>query len=514
MFKGDSIFYFATIRRMIVSFGTLFSDVKIGRRDINNVVLKTIPIPFAYSEGEKWVLFNQEHVFEPKSITSNNQADVKLKLETTYPRMSYEFTGIQPDWTRKTNTLRNVIRTNANNPQAFVKQLVPVPYDFSFVLTIVVKNADDGFQILEQILPNFTPSFNMTVIDIPELGIEHDVPVIIGNIEKESEYQGAISEERVTKWRITFVAKGYLYPIIRDAEVIKKVIANLWNYYNTHKKLAEVDVNVDPMSAGINDTYTIATHIYEDTQLDSNGNPINPILNAITPGIYDIVGYTAGSVHDKQINASYGIYTLTGNAVDLNLVSSEVLLEGFENFNTGTMIGDLLDNNSNPVVWTPYEYPSGVANGSTDELVISMTNLGATEGSEALRLQYNVISTPHGGGYFSFDTATNAGAHLDLSPYSEIWVDITVRSIAPADRIWFFDWFAGEPGKGDGSPGHKVGTPTGQTGTFTLKFLIDPIYQGAPSLNSALFFENDEGYLNTAGDTYDISIDNIRGILL
>lgn len=177
---------------------------------------------------------------------------------------------------------------------------------------------------------------------------------------------------------------------------------------------------------------------------------------------------------------------------------SATMLEDFDDFDLDTMTGMLPD-----VVWETYEYPSGPEGEMPPELVI-------TKVDGAIRLQYEVIDTPHSGGYFSFDTG--AGSPIDFSEYSELWVDITVNAIAPGDRIWFFDYFAGESGKGDGAPGHKVGTPVGETGSFTLKFTIAPGNVGAPSANSGVYIENDEGYLNDTGDLYDITIDNIRGI--
>ena len=52
-----------------------------------------------------------------------------------------------------------------------------MPYDFNFSLSVFVKNADDGVQILEQILPFFTPEWTTTLKIIPEMNIKHDVNI-------------------------------------------------------------------------------------------------------------------------------------------------------------------------------------------------------------------------------------------------------------------------------------------------------------------------------------------------
>ncbi|SVC51947.1 uncharacterized protein METZ01_LOCUS304801, partial [marine metagenome] len=43
------------------------------------------------------------------------------------------------------------------NTSVFASVYNPVPYNFDFTLSVMVKNSDDGTQILEQILPYFTP---------------------------------------------------------------------------------------------------------------------------------------------------------------------------------------------------------------------------------------------------------------------------------------------------------------------------------------------------------------------
>ena len=40
---------------------------------------------------------------------------------------------------------------------------MPIPYNVNFELAILSKNQDDALQILEQILPHFQPSFNITM---------------------------------------------------------------------------------------------------------------------------------------------------------------------------------------------------------------------------------------------------------------------------------------------------------------------------------------------------------------
>ena len=47
---------------------------------------------------------------------------------------------------------------------------MPVPYNLSFELNIFSKLNDDALQIIEQVLPFFQPSFNLTVDLVSSIG--------------------------------------------------------------------------------------------------------------------------------------------------------------------------------------------------------------------------------------------------------------------------------------------------------------------------------------------------------
>jgi len=119
---------------------------------------------------------------------------------------------------RKQNSL-NVIKQS--DGAGLVKfSYAPVPYNFDFSLYIMVKNAEDGTQILEQILPYFTPHFNVTINEFPDLGITKDIPVILGSIAQEDVYEGDFEARRAIIWTLTFQLKSNIYGAVRDGKII------------------------------------------------------------------------------------------------------------------------------------------------------------------------------------------------------------------------------------------------------------------------------------------------------
>ena len=105
-------------------------------------------------------------------------------------------------------------------------QYNPVLYNFDFELFILVNNAEDGTQILEQILPYFTPEFTVTINTIPDMGIKADVPVVLNSASQSDEYEGELATRRTIIWTLSFLLKGFVYPDVKSGTLIKSIEVN------------------------------------------------------------------------------------------------------------------------------------------------------------------------------------------------------------------------------------------------------------------------------------------------
>ena len=91
-----------------------------------------------------------------------------------------------------------------------------------------MRNQDDGTQILEQILPHFTPEFTVTQNTVADMAIKTDVPGILNSASVEDQYDGDFTTRRAIVWSLAFMMKGFIYPDIKDnSAVIKKVVTDL-----------------------------------------------------------------------------------------------------------------------------------------------------------------------------------------------------------------------------------------------------------------------------------------------
>lgn len=211
---GNAQFYHRTIRKMVVVFGTLFNDLEIVRYTQAGVPKEKWKVPLTYSPKERFLT----------AITSD--PNLVKSINTVVPRMSFNLDSLEYDANRKqVSTLRNFAKQDDTSVST---QFVPIPYNFQFSLSIYVRNTEDGTQILEQILPFFTPDFNVTVDFIPEMDQKYNVPIILDSVASTVEYEGGMSDgtTRLILWDLTFTAKSYIWPPVKSGKYIKTANTN------------------------------------------------------------------------------------------------------------------------------------------------------------------------------------------------------------------------------------------------------------------------------------------------
>ena len=206
---GDQ-YYNGVIRKYVIAFGSLFNDIVIQRRNTAGQRIQSIQVPIAYGPKEKFL------------VRLRQDPNLSQQVALTLPRMGFEITALTYNGARKlSSSLRNVSINSADNNKV-KSQYVPVPYDITFALSIMCKNADDGAQILEQIVPYFRPEFTLNIRLIPELNIVVDTPVVLQDISIEDTYEGNFEERRALVHTLNFSMKGYLYGPSSKTGVIKR----------------------------------------------------------------------------------------------------------------------------------------------------------------------------------------------------------------------------------------------------------------------------------------------------
>lgn len=214
MLNGN-VYYHGIIRKSIVAFGRLFSDIYIDRKQgdsVTGTTLQRLQIPLAYAPKEKWL------------VRIDGDPNLQNGVNTVLPRMSFEITGYQYDAARKTNRMQQ-IKAGDSNQKATV--YTPVPYNIDVSLYILTKTQEDGLQILEQILPTFTPEYTLSVNAVPDMGVVIDVPIILNSVQVQDEYDGDFQTRRSVVHTLNFQMKLNLFGPMSNQNIITTVFANV-----------------------------------------------------------------------------------------------------------------------------------------------------------------------------------------------------------------------------------------------------------------------------------------------
>jgi len=223
-------FYHEIIKKNVKAFGTIFNNIQIEKRDPDtNAVIRQEKVALAYGPKSKFL------------ARLDQDPSTERKVNITMPRISFEMTGISYDASRKTSPIQKYMKQDGADSVRV--QYMPVPYNLTFELGILSKNQDDALQILEQILPFFQPSFNVTVNLIPEMDEKKDLPIILNGINYEDDYEDDMLRRRAIVYTLDFTLKTYMYGPVTDAEIIRKAtVFETLGDYNEHRRAVRYDV--------------------------------------------------------------------------------------------------------------------------------------------------------------------------------------------------------------------------------------------------------------------------------
>ena len=121
----------------------------------------------------------------------------------------------------------------------------------------MTKGMEDCLQIVEQVLPYFTPEYVFTIKAIDGMDMDVDIPIILSSVsisEGDDGSYGDYSQRKVNSASIQFTAKMYLYGPVKEAPLILNTNVNIFDTNDfgkptaTIKKYADIGVSA---AAGI-----------------------------------------------------------------------------------------------------------------------------------------------------------------------------------------------------------------------------------------------------------------------
>ena len=87
-------FYHETMRKVVVSFGTIFNNINIVRKNNSGAIIQKMKVPLAYGPAQKFL------------TRLDNDPSLKNKVAVTLPRIGFEIANLAYDPVRKLNRVQ------------------------------------------------------------------------------------------------------------------------------------------------------------------------------------------------------------------------------------------------------------------------------------------------------------------------------------------------------------------------------------------------------------------------
>lgn len=241
-------FYYGTTKKLVIAFGGLFGNIFCRTKDRVGKTQKIVKVPIAFAQKEKFIVRLQQ------------DAGLAEDVQVVLPRLAFEIVGYDYDSSRQLNKIHRIKGSTGTRD---VFSYTPVPYNVSFNLYSFTRTTEDNLQIMEQILPYFTPEMNLSIKMLQDPDLTQDVPLLLNSINTDDQYDGGFEDRRYIVTTYSFTMKSYYYGATlgsNDPEqhfesgsqtsVIKRVIATVNNS-------VKYTATVDPFTANQDDIFTI-----------------------------------------------------------------------------------------------------------------------------------------------------------------------------------------------------------------------------------------------------------------
>lgn len=240
----NSHFYHGLIRKYTIVMGSLLEGIDVVRYNADGSENHRAKVPLSYADKEKWVRRLMEET-----------ADMTRQPAITLPRMAFEMSDMTYDAARKLSSKRYFAFTSATSNDNKLKVMMPVPWNFDFNVYIATKTKEDMLQIIEQIVPFFTPDYTVAMKGIKNPAMSWDVPISLTGVNTSDSAQGGFEERRLIMWELSFTVRGFLFAPIKERGIIKTIDVSVFDYDELVKTpLARnymIDIGVVPYIEGV-----------------------------------------------------------------------------------------------------------------------------------------------------------------------------------------------------------------------------------------------------------------------
>jgi len=253
-----SHFYHERIRKSVAMFGSLFNNIYVIRKNSADKVISQVRVPLSYAPSVSFL----DRIRENPDLNQDTKVSVKL------PRMSFEIISFQYDSQRQLQKMNNLNKGSGNSRNKIYSF---TPYTLGFQLNVYTKTQDDALQIVEQILPFFSPQYTLTIKPFSDFNdIKEDVPITLNGITYSDTYEGSLDQRRIIQYTLDFTMTANFYGQITETNIIRKSNIDIFTstgidsdgafaYFSPSSR---VIVEPNPLNASPDSDYGFTTSIY------------------------------------------------------------------------------------------------------------------------------------------------------------------------------------------------------------------------------------------------------------
>jgi len=335
----EGYFYNERIRKAVAVFGSLFNNIYVVRKNSSGGVLSQVKVPLSYAPKRDFV-----DRISRTDLGEEQERQIAIKL----PRMSFEILAMNYDQQRQLPKLNKRIVPSSASASSGQVVYTPVPYNINFQLNIYARSQDDALQCVEQILPYFTPHYNLQVKPLEGFDLQEDTPIRLDGVVMQDDFEGALETRRTIIYTLDFEMKLNLYKVISSASnLIAQATTNFYDYANTNDLLSYLECNTNIVE-GNSGTMT------EDGGSVSNTLRVEYTLNSLYDGNNNVIGspfsIASGDSADygtTTIVPSSGVWSYTSNpdfyGIDTFDVSVDVGQNVTEKFTITVNVSEVSD---------------------------------------------------------------------------------------------------------------------------------------------------------------------------
>lgn len=229
-------FYNQTLKKSVSVFGTIFNNIRVVK---HGGVEERVPI--AYGPRQKFLARLEQ--------SSSRDEHIAIKV----PRMSFEITDLSYDSTISLNKMNKLSYPSSGSSLSRDTLNQSVPYTLMMELNIISKTQDEALQIVEQILPTFTPEYTVAINGMNGPNTSVDVPIILNSVSIPNEYEGDFETRDTIIYTLSFSMKVRFTGAVVPKAVIRDVTVDMYNDTDPNSAPEALD-RVNVKLASDNDT--------------------------------------------------------------------------------------------------------------------------------------------------------------------------------------------------------------------------------------------------------------------